>query len=72
MVQLYSAFMTNNSETLRDTRNMSMHRDYEIGAALSDSVNKTCVKCHDFLIAFHSNFLSVTYGLRDIEVLLPT
>jgi len=27
---------------------------------------------HDFLIAFHSNFLSVMLGFRDNEVLLPT
>jgi len=36
--------MSNNSETVRDTRNMSMNHDYETGVALSDSVNKTCVK----------------------------
>jgi len=36
--------MPNNSETIRDTRNMSMNHDYENGVALSDSVNKTCVK----------------------------
>jgi len=36
--------MSNNSETVRDTRNVSMNHDYEIGVALSDSVNKTCVK----------------------------
>jgi len=27
---------------------------------------------HDFLIAFHSNFLSAMNGFRDNEVLLPT
>jgi len=36
--------MSNNFETVRDTRNMSMNHDYETGVALSDSVNKTCVK----------------------------
>jgi len=36
--------MSNNSETVRDTRNISMNHDYETGVALSDSVNKTCVK----------------------------
>jgi len=36
--------MWNNSETVRDTRNMSMNHDYETGVALSDSVNRTCVK----------------------------
>jgi len=36
--------MSNNSETVRDTRNMSMNHDYETGVAFSDSVNKTCVK----------------------------
>jgi len=36
--------MSNYSETVRDTRNMSMNHDHEIGVALSDSVNKTCVK----------------------------
>jgi len=36
--------MSNNSETVRDTRNMSMNHDYETGVALSDSVNKTCMK----------------------------
>jgi len=34
-----------NSETVRDTRNMSMNHDYETGVTLSESVNKTCVKC---------------------------
>jgi len=33
-----------NSETVRDTQNMSMNHDYETGVALSDPVNKTCVK----------------------------
>jgi len=36
--------MSNNFETERDMRNMSMNRDYENGVALSDSVNKTRVK----------------------------
>jgi len=36
--------MSNNSETVRDTLNMSMNHDYETGIALSNSVNKTCVK----------------------------
>jgi len=36
--------MSNNAETVRDTRNVSIIRDYETGVALSDSVNKTCVK----------------------------
>jgi len=36
--------MSNNSETVRDTRNVSMNHDYETGVALSDSVNKTYVK----------------------------
>jgi len=36
--------MSNNSETVRDTQNMSMNHDYETGVALSDYVNKTCVK----------------------------
>jgi len=36
--------MSNNSETVRDTPNMSMNHDYETGVALSDSINKTCVK----------------------------
>jgi len=36
--------MSNNSETVRDTRNVSMNHDYETGIALSDSVNQTCVK----------------------------
>jgi len=36
--------MSNNSETVRDTRNMSMNQDYETGVALSDAVNKTCAK----------------------------
>jgi len=30
--------MSNNSEMVRDTRNMSMNNDYETGIALSDSV----------------------------------
>jgi len=34
----------NNFETVRDTRNMSMNHDYETGVALSDSVNKNCMK----------------------------
>jgi len=34
--------MLNNSETVRDTRNMSMRHGYETD---SDSENKTCVKC---------------------------
>jgi len=38
------AKMSNNSETVRNTRNVSMNHDYETGVALSDSVNKTCVK----------------------------
>jgi len=37
--------MSNYSETVRDTRNVSMNHDYETGVALSDSVNKICVKC---------------------------
>jgi len=36
--------MSNNSKTVRDTRNMSLNHDYETGIALSDSVNKPCVK----------------------------
>jgi len=36
--------MSNNSDTVRDTRYVSMNRDYETGVALSDSVNKTSVK----------------------------
>jgi len=36
--------MFNNFETVRNTQNMSMNHDYETGVALSDSVNKTCVK----------------------------
>jgi len=37
--------MSNNLETVRDTRNMSMNHDYEsAGIALSDYVNKNCVK----------------------------
>jgi len=36
--------MSNNSETVRDTRNVSKNHDYETGVVLSDSVNKTCVK----------------------------
>jgi len=36
--------MSNNSETVRDTRNVSIYLDYETGVALSESVNKTCVK----------------------------
>jgi len=36
--------VSNNFETVRDTRNMSMNHDYKTGVALSDSVNKTCVK----------------------------
>jgi len=35
---------SNNSETVRDTRNMSMNHDKETGDALLDSVNKTFVK----------------------------
>jgi len=31
-----------------------------------------CKSDHDFLIAFHSNFLSVMHGFRDNEVLLQT
>jgi len=37
--------MSNNFETVRDTRNMSMNHDYETEVDLSDSVNKTYVKC---------------------------
>jgi len=33
--------MSNNFETVRGTRNMSMNHDYETGVALTDSVNKT-------------------------------
>jgi len=36
--------MSNNFETVTDTRNLSMNHDYETGVALPDSVNKTCVK----------------------------
>jgi len=36
--------ISNNSETVKDTRNMSINHEYETGVALSDSVNKTCVK----------------------------
>jgi len=36
--------MSNNSETVRDTRNMSIKYVYETGLTLLDSVNKTCVK----------------------------
>jgi len=37
--------MSNNCETVRDTQNMSMNHDRETMVTLSDSVNKTCVKC---------------------------
>jgi len=36
--------MSNNSEAVRDMRHKSMNNDYETGVALSDFVNKTCVK----------------------------
>jgi len=36
--------MSSNSKTVRDTRNVSIKLDNETGIALSDSVNKTCVK----------------------------
>jgi len=36
--------MSNNSDTVRDTRKVSINHDYETGVYLSDSVNKTCVK----------------------------
>jgi len=36
--------MSNNSETVRDSRNISMNHDYETGVALSDFINKTCAK----------------------------
>jgi len=36
--------MSNNFETVRDMRNVSINHDYETGVALSDSVDKTCVK----------------------------
>jgi len=36
--------MSTNSETVRNTRNVSMNHDYKTGVALTDSVNKTCVK----------------------------
>jgi len=36
--------MSNISETVRDTRNVSMNHDYETEVALSDFVNNTCVK----------------------------
>jgi len=36
--------MSNNSKTVRDTRNVSMNHDYETRVAVSDYVNKTCVK----------------------------
>jgi len=36
--------MSNNSESVRDTWNVSINHDYETGVALSDSVNETCVK----------------------------
>jgi len=36
--------MSNKFEMVTDTRNMSMNHDYEIQVALSNSVNKTCVK----------------------------
>jgi len=36
--------MSNNSETVWDTRNISMKHDYETGVVLSDFVNKICVK----------------------------
>jgi len=36
--------MSNNFETVRDMRNMTMYHDYEAGVALSDFVNETCVK----------------------------
>jgi len=36
--------MSNNSETVRDMRNVPMNHDYKTGVTLSDSVNKTCVK----------------------------
>jgi len=32
------------SETVRDTRKVSMNHDYATGVVISDSVNKTCVK----------------------------
>jgi len=57
--------MSNNSETVRETRNMSMNHDYKTGVALSDSVNKTCVKrfladkslWHHFRLAIKSRYL---------------
>jgi len=36
--------MSNNSEMVRDPRNMLMNHDYETGVSLSDFANKTCVK----------------------------
>jgi len=36
--------MSNNSETVRDTSNMSRNYDYETGVALLYFVNKICVK----------------------------
>jgi len=36
--------MSNNSETVRETKNVSMNHDYETVVALSDFVNKPCVK----------------------------
>jgi len=42
--QLPAKIMSNNFETVKDTRNMSLNHNYETGVGLSDSVNKTCVK----------------------------
>jgi len=36
--------MSNNFETVRDTRNMSKNHDYKTGVAHSDCVNQNCVK----------------------------
>jgi len=36
--------VSNDLETVGDTRNTSMNHDYETGDALSDSINTTCVK----------------------------
>jgi len=36
--------MSNNFETVKDTRKLSMNHNYETGVALSNSVNKTCVE----------------------------
>jgi len=57
--------MSNNSKTVRDTRNMSMNHDYETRVDHSDSANITCVKRHlaekswrrHFLLAIKPRYL---------------